>query len=109
MFLTPRDLNLEPRVYGFHLLTGVRMRTYIWFQCVVCPLGFCFTYVLVDILDLVIVLFQTCAVRVVDATRICFALGSRLRYRVVSEWCFRTDIIWQPRSFRYTCSFWLMF
>ena len=29
MFLTRRDLNLEPRVYGFHLF-GVRMRTYIW-------------------------------------------------------------------------------
>ena len=46
-------------------------------------------YVLVDILDLVIVLFQSGAFRVVDATRICFGLCSRLRYRVVSEWCFR--------------------
>ena len=25
MFLTRRDLNLEPRVYGFHLLSGFRM------------------------------------------------------------------------------------
>ena len=25
VFLTRRDLKLEPRVYGFHLLTGFRM------------------------------------------------------------------------------------
>ena len=58
-----------------------------------CPRGFCFTYVLVDILDLVIVLFQSGACRVVDAARICFGLCSRLRYRVVSEWCFRIHIV----------------
>ena len=37
-----------------------------------CPRGFCFTYVLVDILDSVIVLFQSGAFRVFNATRICF-------------------------------------
>ena len=31
MFLTRRDLNLEPRVYGFHLFTGFRMWTYMRF------------------------------------------------------------------------------
>ena len=37
MFLTCRDLNLKPRVYGFHRLTGgVRMRTYIYGFSVSC-------------------------------------------------------------------------
>ena len=31
MFLIRRDVNLEPRVYGFHLLTGFRMWTWMWF------------------------------------------------------------------------------
>ena len=34
-----------------------------------CPRGFCHMYVLVDILDLAIVLFQSGAFRVFDATR----------------------------------------
>ena len=32
VLVTRRDLNLEPRVYGFHLLTGFRMQTYMWFS-----------------------------------------------------------------------------
>ena len=52
-------------------------------------------YVLVDVLDFVIVLFRIgvfeymlfCVLMVV-ATRVCFGSRSRLRYRVVSEWCF---------------------
>ena len=50
MFLTRRDLNLEPRVYGFHLSTGFCMwRIY----------GFNVWAFLVDVLDFVIVLFQS--------------------------------------------------
>ena len=56
-------------------------------------------YVLVDVLDIVIVLFQSgvfeyllFCVRVVVATRVFFGLCFRLLYSVVSEWCFRLHI-----------------
>ena len=52
MFLTRRDVNLEPRVYGFHLLTGFRMWTYRLY-------GFSVWAFLVDVLDFVVVLFQS--------------------------------------------------
>ena len=55
---------------------------------------FSFFYVLVDILDSVIVLFQSGAFRVCDVTRICFGLCSRLCYRVVSERYFRMHVIY---------------
>ena len=57
-------------------------------------------YVLVDVLGFVIVLFQSgvfkhvlFCVRVVVAIRVCFGLCFRLRYRVVSEWCFQIYIL----------------
>ena len=31
MFMTRRDINLELRVFVFHLLTGFRVWTYMWF------------------------------------------------------------------------------
>ena len=56
-------------------------------------------YVLVHVLDFVIVLFQREVfqhiiffVRVVVATRVCCGCCCRLRYRVISEWCFGTRI-----------------
>ena len=50
---------------------------------------------------------RICA-RVVVATRLCFSSCYRLRYRVVSEWCFRIHIILCPRECCYTM-FWFMF
>ena len=65
---------------------------YIVLVCRVSAWFLLHVYVLVDILDFVIVFFQSCAFRVV-ATRKIFGLCSTLRYRVVSEWCFRIHII----------------
>ena len=73
MFLNRRDLNLESRVHGFHLLTGFRCRR-------VC--GFSVWAFFVDVLDFVIVLFLSgvfeyilFCVRVVVAARVYIYTG----------------------------------
>ena len=59
-------------------------------------------YVLVDVLDFVVVLYQSgvfeyisLCVLIVVATRVCFGSRSRLRFRVVSEWCFQIHVALQ--------------